>query len=447
MYPALFLLALWTAFNNSSWARTGHGTPMSSAALADLRIGRLPNGRAAIDLERVLVQNVGGRAGPLTVILDVLGTDSHQPLVSVRLSGPRSVPAAEHGGSEGEEFTVPYSARMEQVVDSLKSLGRGYTLRGRVVTTARDSDLTNNTSSTYSLGGSAVHPGGPSTLPYAFENRATRPLLVRWHISGSTLPFGWSATGLPNTTQPFIWRPGEVVGGGVTVMLPRRVARGESWALLISIVDAHTGAVLDQSEWYPIFDTIPPVVTEIRVLLIPDGKVAVELAVDDEASSVNCASVRGFLVRPASDVVHEGRAHCRSLMLGRPTLVELLLSTSAHEDGTSIRLVVKDLAGNIATAPPLTTSAYTTPRQAARLLAVGSPRGPHGDYLIWSFLELDRQERGGRGEPWHVSSEAGRLLSRLPAGVKDRQAWTELLPPVFSSDAPDGLLLRLRFAK
>jgi hypothetical protein len=108
------------------------------------------------------------------------------------------------------------------------------------------------------------------------------------------------------------------------------LSQGASFEARVAVLDASSGRLLGQRELFLIYDTIPPSITNVRVLLLADHTVAVQGLAGDEHSALH--EQRGLLLHYSvnggstwSTEVHRNRVG----PFTEPTVFEFILGSFA----------------------------------------------------------------------------------------------------------------------
>jgi len=214
-----------------------------------------------------------------------------------------------------------------------------------------------------------VRPGSVNVYNYEFKNHEARPVSVRWMFEHTPYPAGWLVEGVPDQKQPFTLAPGESRRGTLLMRAPEVIKEGEFLEARLSVVDMATNSVFQQNEWFQIYDTVPPVVTDYRMVLLDDGQIATQALVSDQGSGILEAT--GVATEYSTD---GGRRWSRTTAaykngnFVRPTLFESVMGPFRPGTEVLVRFSARDTAGNETAIIPSDAVAMIAPQGANLLL-------------------------------------------------------------------------------
>lgn len=159
-------------------------------------------------------------------------------------------------------------------------------------------------------------------------------------------------------------------------------------------------------------DTVPPMVSNYRAVLLPDGRVAVQLLAGDAGSGI---SRTGAVTRYSLD---GGRTWHRAIHspveddFGRPALFETVLGPFPRGANLLLGLVVRDRAGNVSMQLPADAAVFLAPQNAGLAVdSFGMGKGPSGNPIF-------SPEAVARRAAWVLAAESAvaNLLTRALDG-------------------------------
>jgi hypothetical protein len=328
---------------------------------------------AQIEEVEVRVRNRGDEPGEGRVSVDILDEWGR---VLLHLEPPDDqkvirLPAYSRGGREGKVLRMKASRELNNLIDRYDRENRRYNVRATVATIGKDRDLYDNAKVKSWNVPFGVKPGMISVFNYTFKNNDATPKRVRWMFEHTPYPVGWTVEGIPANPEPFVLAPSEELRGSLLLHLPDKIAEGAFLESRIALVDMETGALFQQHEWFQVYDTEPPVVTNYRLVLTADHRVAIQALVGDSGSGVLEAT--GVTTEYSTDGgrTWSTRAHnYKSGNFVRPTLFEAVLGPFAEGTPVQVRLTAKDTAGNVQSIIPDDASGIAAPPSAEKLLDV-----------------------------------------------------------------------------
>jgi hypothetical protein len=137
----------------------------------------------------------------------------------------------------------------------------------------------------------------------------------------------------------------------------------------LSLVNESDGTLFGQHEWFQVYDTEPPQVTNYRMVLTDDHRIAIQALVADKGSGVLEAT--GVKTEFSVDGGKTWAAKAHNYKTGnfvRPTLFETVLGPFAPGTVVQTRFSAMDTAGNIETVIPSDAVGFEAPPNAPQLL-------------------------------------------------------------------------------
>ena len=339
---------------------------------ADLRIAKEPNsGRALITGTEVEVSNFGGRSGEGQLLVDAVNEDgmvlaSIEPLNDRRLL---SVPAYRLGGREGRRVRLALTTELIELLGGLERKGSPYAIRATIRTLGRDANWRDDTSEKEWRKNQTLRPGREYRFRYGFSNNTRETVLARWNIEIQSVPAGGSLRFRPEPGTFLSLAAGRHDGGTVRFRAPAVVREGSFLAVRATLLDL-SGKVLSLREWFLVADTVPPMVSNYRALVLGNRTIAVQVLVGDPN-----AGVRPFGVNTVYSV-DGGRTWAvmgmepRVARTSRLILFEGVVGPFAPGAKLLLGLRATDAAGNRQRALPLDARAFLAPENSERLFGL-----------------------------------------------------------------------------
>ncbi len=309
--------------------------------------------------------------------------------------------------------SAPVSPQGAGIVDSLERSATAFGLRASLIARPSADASTSKNSLT-------LHWGYPAGV----ERGQTMPVsTMAWNHGGKTRTIaidtprspcdnGWPMLLRGNQGQ---WRAlgaGDSATVSVDVLVPSSIPHGKPNESLISIRDGQSGESTAQHRWLFIFDTMPPVITSLRVLAFPKGAMAIQAIVADRHSGVGSSGT-------VASISTDGGRHWQLKVLrairdefGRATIFEGVCDTLPRSEAVLLRIAVTDVAGSRTTALPSDVAAFVMPERA-RLLLEGEPLVERG----YGSLAFDVESFASNP----ADSETGQVVS-LPNSLADHKA-------------------------
>ncbi len=338
---------------------------------ADLQIADDEFGRPAISELTVRVMNLGDTEADGQVSLDVV--DSTGALL-------RAVPIAsddrvlrvssyDQGGKQGKAAQVRPNVELSAVLDSLARSRATYGLRASVRTLGHDVDPSNNIKVKEWGPRKRLDAGKAKKFEYVFRNGSGQLRRARWKVEHTRAPVGWLLEGLPDTSRDIWWRPGQALHQSLIMRAVESPSLGGRLETRLTLLDAGTGEVIQQHEWFQVYDTVAPMISNYRVVVTSNGMVAIQVMVGDRHSSV---SERGVSTEYSLDggQVWQSKLHRRVFEeTSRVAVFETLLGPFMPNSAIWLRINALDLAGNVNTDVPPDAHAFVLPPNAEKLIS------------------------------------------------------------------------------
>lgn len=307
------------------------------------------NARQVEEVE-VRVRNLGTDAGEGRVFVDVFDESGARLL---HLEPPDElkvirVPAAEQGGREGKILRMKASRELNNVIDQFDRADLRYDVQATVETIGPDANPFDNTKTKSWNIPFRVRPSLLNVYNYRFKNHSDTAVSVVWRFEHTPNPQGWNIEGLPqDQATSFVLSPGQEIRGSLMMKAPAAIAHGAFSESRLSLVETGTGKVYQQREWFQVFDTIPPTVSNYRLVITNDHRVAIQALVADRESGVLEAT--GVTTQYSSDsgLTWSTRPHnYKTGNFVRPTLFEAILGPFAPNTRLQLRFTARDTGGN-----------------------------------------------------------------------------------------------------
>lgn len=360
-----------------------------------------------IEEVEVRVQNLGTEPGEGRVYVEVLDETGR---LLLHLEPPDELkivrlPAVDQGGLEGKVIRMSASRALNNLIDQFDRTRTRYDVRATIETIGHDIDLSNNSKTKSWNIPFAVQPGLLNAYNYVFQNHDSKPVLVRWQFEHTPLPPGWVIEGLPSDTEPFWLQPGQQLRGTLLMRAPMEIEEGAFLESRLSLVEPSSGLVLQQREWFQVYDTIPPHVSNYRLVYTDDYRLAIQVLVADQGSGVMEAT--GVTTEYSTDGGRTWSQKAHNYKAGnfvRPTLFETVLGPFNPGTDIQLRITALDTAGNAQTIIPddavaavaspsaseLLESAYVFPRTQPNPIFEGAPFIPEDEVTVIVPLGMER---------------------------------------------------------
>jgi hypothetical protein len=297
------------------------------------------------------VKNYGGQqaAGQLRLeildengnVLDFTPRGEQEPVAIV-------LPPAELGGREGRIVQMHGTKEINLLIDRLDRANERYSLRAMVVQDGKPLEANKNiVAKTFNVS-SRVRPGAQHFYDYYVVNHTGRPVDAVWQFDHSPLPDRWVVSSSIEQGAKRHLEPGESVQGILQLTTPPQLVQGQHADFRLSATDPASGQVIGMTEWYAVYDTLPPVITAAGYEADPrTGTVRVQVTAVDDDSMIKEAS--GARVEYSTDdgTTFSSRvlAYADGNFVG-PTRFLADLGPFAPGTKLTMTVVVEDIAGN-----------------------------------------------------------------------------------------------------
>jgi hypothetical protein len=150
---------------------------------------------------------------------------------------------------------------------------------------------------------------------------------------------------------------------------PQKIDEGSFLETRLSLVDVESNRVFQQHEWFQVFDTEKPIVSNYKVVLLNDNTMAIQALVADKGSGVPQAT--GVSTEFSVDGGKTWAKKAHNYKVGnfvRPTLFETVIGPFTSGTKVLVRFTAMDTYGNSQTIIPDDASAFSAPNTAELLL-------------------------------------------------------------------------------
>jgi len=357
----------------NSWSKNGQA-PATDYAYAASRTGVSIAWRNADQVEEVEVRiiNLGDKEGSGNISVDVVDVDSR---VLLHLTPPEGeevvqVPPASMGGLQGKIIRMKASWELNGLIDRFDLAHIQYGVMATVEPIGPDDNLANNRKTKTWNNMSRVVPGGTTIFNYSFINAESSPLSLVLRLERNRLPDGWVLHDSNEGHGDITLQPGEKITGTVILTVPNAgIANGAFSEARITLLDQKLGKVYRQHEWFEIYDTVPPTISNYRAVLLKDHTIAIQALVADQHSGVLEAT--GVSTQFSVDGGKTWAVKAHNYKTGnfvRPTLFETVIGPFPAGTNVMLRFAARDTAGNAAAIIPADSSAFLAPAGAEQLL-------------------------------------------------------------------------------
>jgi hypothetical protein len=329
--------------------------------------------RNANQIEEVEVRviNLGTDPGEGKISVDVVDATGK---ILLHLTPPEGqeiirLPGRDKGGAEGKVLRMKASWELNALIDRNDLTHTQYGVMATVEPLQADSDPFNNRKCKTWNVPFRVSREATNVFNFAISNNETVSKTFKWRLVHTALPPGWQLSGAPDESKEFTLAPGQSVRGSLLLKAPAEIAQGAYLESRIALVEADTGKVYRQHEWFQVFDEIPPEISNYRAILLPDHSIAIQALVADRNSGVLEAT--GVSTQFSVDGGKTWARKAHNYKVGNfvtPTLFEAVLGPFAPGTKVQVRITAFDTAGNAQTIIPSDATAFTAPPGAERLI-------------------------------------------------------------------------------
>ena len=327
---------------------------------------------AQIEEVEIRVRNLGTEPAEGRVWVDVLDESGK---VLLHLEPPDELkvirlPSYAMGGREGKVLRMNASRELNNLVDRYDHERRRYDVRATVETISAPgvNPFDNSKTKSWNIP-FGVQPGFRNTYNYIFTNHERESVEVHWLFEHTPYPRDWKIEGVPTSDAPFTLRPGETLRGSLWLDAPNDINEGAFVEARLSLVRTSTRTAFAQREWFQVYDTQPPTVSDYRLVLTHDHRIAIQALVADRGSGVLEAT--GVTTEYSTDGGRTWARKAHNYKTGNfviPTLFEVVLGPFAPETDIQLRFTAKDTAGNTVSYIPDDAVALVAPPESEKLI-------------------------------------------------------------------------------
>ncbi|TQV88701.1 hypothetical protein [Aliikangiella coralliicola] len=320
----------------------------------------------------VRVLNFGDEPSMAKVYVDIVDESGAQLL---HLEPPEElriirVPAYSRGGKEGKILRMKADWGLNALIDRFDIARIRYHVKATVEAQGvEDSNLLNNSKVKSWNIPFRVNPNQTNSYNYTFTNHHSKTKKLKWMFEHTPYPRGWFIEGVPEENNEITLKPGESIYGTLTMKAPSQVQEGDFLEARLSLVDMDENRIFMQNEWFQIYDTKPPSVTDYRLISLDDGTLAIQALVSDHGSGILEAT--GVSTEFSVDGGKTWARKAHNYKVGnfvRPTLFETVIGPFKSGTKVQLRFTAKDTAGNAATIIPEDAVSFFAPPGANQLL-------------------------------------------------------------------------------
>lgn len=327
---------------------------------------------AQVEEVEVRVRNLGDTAAEGRVWVDILDEEG-KPILQLEPPDDMKtvrIPAVKDGGREGKILRMKSSRELNNIIDQFDRERRRYDVRATVETVgAVDVNPLDNTKGKSWNVPHRVAPDYTNVFNYVFKNDTAEPKTVRWLLERTPYPSGWKIEGIPASSDPFVLAPNQAIRGTLSMKAPSILNEGDFLEARLSLVDVTKNAIWQQREWFQVYDTIPPTVTDYRLVTTADHRIGIQVLVSDKGSGVLEATGVTTQFSTNRGLTWAGASHnYKSGNFVVPTLFEAVIGPFAPGTDLQIRFNALDTAGNGTSVIPDAAIGISAPAGAEKLL-------------------------------------------------------------------------------
>lgn len=374
----------------NSWSK--NITPLSPNERILAADGTGPASRAGLSIAwrnanqveevEVRVRNLGSEPGEGRLSVDILDEYGR---VLLHLDPPDEqkivrVPAVDRGGLEGKIVRMKANWQLNNLIDRFDRARIRYNVRGTVETLGKDSDPFDNIKVKSWNIPFRVRPGFTNVYNYTYKNNSDQPIDVQWVFEHTPYPTGWKIEGVPQDKSTFALKPGQVIHGALIMKAPDTLEEGSFVEARLTLTDTKTRLPFQQNEWFQVYDTRPPHVSNYRIVLTDDHHVGIQVLVADKESGVLEAT--GVTTEYSLDGGRTWSTRAHNYTTGNfvgPTTFETVIGPFQANTAVQLRFSASDTAGNIQAIIPDDAIAIVVPANARELLARKDKVGSTGN--------------------------------------------------------------------
>lgn len=364
-----------------------------------------------IEEVEVKVRNLGKDPGEGRVFVDILD-ESGKPILHLDPPDDQKLlrlPAVDRGGQEGKIIRMKASHDLNTLIDRLDRARIRYGVKATVETIGPDRNPFDNSKVKSWNIPFAVRPGFLNVYNYIFRNHGDISARVKWMFEHTPYPAGWEIRGIPDDANPFVIAPGQEIRGQLTMLAPMQIEEGAFVESRLSLVNVADGTLFQQHEWFQVYDTQPPDISNYQIVKTNDGRLAIQLLVADKGSGVLEAT--GVTTEYSTDGGRTWSTRAHNYTRGNfvtPTVFEAVLGPFAPGTTVQLRISARDTAGNVQAVIPRDARLIEAPADTEHLLqqslAIFPRRAPR------ELFELD-PAKVTTTTPKVVQSPAEKLLN------------------------------------
>ena len=330
---------------------------------------------AQVEEVEVRVRNLGKTPGIGRIFVNILDGSG---AVLLKLEPPEEfktirIPAFADGGREGKILRMKSSRELNNIIDSFDRTLRRYDVRATVETVgALDANPYDNSKTKSWNVEHRVEPKQMSVMNYLFKNNESEDVTVHWQFERTPYPKGWVVKGSPVSSKPFVLKPQESVIGNLWMLAPEKIDEGAFLESRLTLVNTKTREAWQQREWFLAHDSVPPTVTDYRMVATADHKIAIQALVADQGSGVREATGVSTQYSTDGGLTWSTKAH--NYKAGNfvvPTLFEVVLGPFTQGTKLQMRFTAKDTVGNAVTIIPSDAIGIIAPPGTEKLLELG----------------------------------------------------------------------------
>jgi hypothetical protein len=334
-----------------------------------------------IEEVEVRVRNLGSEPGEGRLYVDIL---DEYGKVLLHLDPPDEqkivrIPAMDRGGLEGKIIRMKANWQLNNLIDRFDRARIRYHVRGTIETIGKDSDPFDNIKVKSWNIPFRVRPGFTNVYNYLYRNNGDQPVDVKWVFEHTPYPAGWTIEGVPQRKENFTLKPGEEIHGALLMRAPEKIEEGAFVESRLSLADVKTGMPFQQNEWFQVYDTKPPQVSNYQVVLTDDHHVGIRVLVADKESGVLEAT--GVATEYSVDGGRTWSLRAHNYTRGnfvKPTEFETVLGPFLPGTNVALRFSASDTAGNVQGFIPEDAVVVVPPPNARELIARKNASGSNG---------------------------------------------------------------------
>jgi hypothetical protein len=368
--------------------------------------------RALVSAREIRIRNqgfAGGEGVASLAVVDSLGNALME--IPVQNGAPINLAAAALGGSEARVVPVAGGPAFENLLTELLRSRIPFGLRARIRTTGGDADEADNVATREWRASIPILPSAEQTITFAFVVphglRAAR-VRVETLIAPQDTPVR-----NPLSEHGLLMPPG-TYAKEIHLTTPSNLRHGSRVLARLTVADSETGEVLQQHERLAVYDTIPPMLSSYRAVLLRDGRVAVQVHAGDRHAGV---SENGVSTHYSLDGGHTWQRRLHASVeddFGRPALFETVLDSLPAGADLLLGICAQDWVGNTNMRLPADASVFQAPINAELILDAFGVASTSGNPLF-APTTVARHASWVAAEAAHARSLALQPLAGLGA--------------------------------